>query len=313
MSTWFYGLHYLAEVGAAEMDAYIPVTPELRETVVKILTEYLEGKLTYNFARDQIIKLIGRDEPIIKVTEIKNLPEIPLPPYTGSNETSPISYRRKTHTWSSAEDLRLIAGVARYGLDNWQAVAQFLGSSRNRAQCSQRWIRCLDPNISKKPWTPEEDARLLEIVKIHGEKSWTKVAALLGGRSDVQCRYHYKHLPMNSSSPELETQAETKSHVNLESSHKLSSTSNLLATPTTQFPKSSQPQHVANQAPLEKPFNPRVHSPSYLSINEGKQFGSIPIFNPTRDVLKTLPFPYYVCVGSDSQSLDLFLSQFTNS
>ena len=304
MMNWFYGLRHLAEVGAAEIETYIPVTPELKKRVVILLTDYLEGKLTFEVAREEILKLTGREEPILKVKEIMNLPETPLPPVSDLNDTSPMSCRRKTHTWSTAEDLRLIGGVARYGLDNWQAVAHFLGSSRNRAQCSQRWVRCLDPNISKKPWSPEEDARLLQIVKEHGEKSWTKVAALLGGRSDVQCRYHYKHLCSSNDSIKLD------SCIPFKSKQIAFSTNDLLTNPVPQFPALSQSDHSENQhsAPSDKPFNPRVHPPSNLNLNEGKHFSSLPFLG--NFTLNPLHSPYTCYVGSDPHSLDLFLSQF---
>jgi hypothetical protein len=40
-------------------------------------------------------------------------------------------------------------------------------------------------------WTYEEERRLLELVGAHGPRSWTRISAELGNRSDVQCRYHY--------------------------------------------------------------------------------------------------------------------------
>mmetsp|Transcript_244 Transcript_244/g.305 ORF Transcript_244/g.305 Transcript_244/m.305 type:complete len:806 (-) Transcript_244:301-2718(-) len=40
-------------------------------------------------------------------------------------------------------------------------------------------------------WTPEEDARLEHIVKLHGAKNWKKVADMLGKRTDVQCLHRW--------------------------------------------------------------------------------------------------------------------------
>jgi hypothetical protein len=90
--------------------------------------------------------------------------------------------------------MRLLSGVLHFGLDNWQQVALFVGNGRSRSQCSQRWSRVISPRISKKKWTPEEDQQLRDLVDEFGEKSWTKIASILGNRSDVQCRYHYRQL-----------------------------------------------------------------------------------------------------------------------
>jgi hypothetical protein len=79
-------------------------------------------------------------------------------------------------------------------LDNWAAVAEFVGNRRTRPQCSQRWLRGLDPRISRVLWTQEEEQKLSDLVRQHGNHAWMKIAAELGSRSDSQCRYHYHHM-----------------------------------------------------------------------------------------------------------------------
>ena len=61
-------------------------------------------------------------------------------------------------------------------------------------QCSQRWIRVLDPHISKEQWSSEEETKLLELVGYYGTKAWFKISQIFGNRSDVQCRYKYMQL-----------------------------------------------------------------------------------------------------------------------
>ena len=102
--------------------------------------------------------------------------------------------RTKAHNWTPSEDRRLIQAVEMVGTKNWSKIAQLVGNGRTRSQCSQRWSRCLDPQISREKWTKDEDKKLLQLVKIHGTRSWVKVAEQLEHRSDVQCRYHYKML-----------------------------------------------------------------------------------------------------------------------
>lgn len=40
----------------------------------------------------------------------------------------------------------------------------------------------------KGPWSPEEDAKVVELVAIHGPKKWTLIASHLEGRIGKQCR-----------------------------------------------------------------------------------------------------------------------------
>lgn len=194
------GVNILVDVGMSYLDGFnTEINTEMRQELRNILIKFITKQCTLDQAKSSFIERIGRDEAVLRVGEILDCPDEPLPSH--DDETDDPQSRRKTRSWTSAEDTRLIAGVAKFGTDNWQAVAHFLGSGRNRAQCSQRWIRCLDPRISRKPWTEDEDIRLETLVKTIGDKAWTKVAALLGNRSDVQCRYHYKQIIMAKNLP----------------------------------------------------------------------------------------------------------------
>jgi hypothetical protein len=50
----------------------------------------------------------------------------------------------------------------------------------------------IDPKIDKSNWSEEEEQKLIRLVSEHGDKSWTRIAAEMGSRSDVQCRFRYK-------------------------------------------------------------------------------------------------------------------------
>lgn len=162
---------------------------ELRQ----IITDYLENKIKTEDARKQCVDFIGTCKPIDKLEEILSLLGTPPPEKPKDFEDTPKA-RKKTRSWSNNEDMRLLAGVHKYGTDSWSNVAKFVGGGRSRSQCSQRWIRVLDPRISKEHWAKEEEEKLLKLISIHGEKSWMKIAQLLGNRSDVQCRYKYIQL-----------------------------------------------------------------------------------------------------------------------
>ena len=196
MSSSFVGLDILRDLGVSYVDGFVTnLTKEVTDRVRKAFDDYLHERISYEACRRLLLETVGRDDSLARIQDILNLPDEPIPYHEDRDaEDSSLTFRKKTRTWTPAEDQRLLGGVVRFGLDNWQTVAKWLGSGRNRAQCSQRWTRGLDPRISKKSWTPEEDAQLEELVKIHGDKSWTKIAGILGNRSDVQCRYHYKQL-----------------------------------------------------------------------------------------------------------------------
>jgi Myb-like DNA-binding domain len=54
-----------------------------------------------------------------------------------------------------------------------------------------RWHKVLNPAVTKGPWTPEEDAKVLEVVAEFGPQKWTKIASYLPGRIGKQCRERY--------------------------------------------------------------------------------------------------------------------------
>ena len=203
------GEDVMVELGLNCVESISPDACERsRDEFVNLFKDYLQNRIDYDQACAIMNDMIGKSDPITKIRTIIELPPTPLPDVdtefqdseAGSNKSS----RKKTRTWSVLEDNRLLAGVYHYGTENWKAVSSFLGSGRNRAQCSQRWTRCLNPHISKKNWTDEENQQLEKLVEEYGDKAWTKISAIMGNRSDVQCRYHYKqlrneHIPLDKS------------------------------------------------------------------------------------------------------------------
>lgn len=196
----FAGLEYMVDLALSDVeDSMNDLSKEMKEKLKDLFTSYVYEEISYEKCRQSLLSLIGRDDSLSRIKEIMMIPDEPLPFDEEQEQNAKkldyhMSVRKKNHTWTAIEDQRLLAAVARYGIENWKNISDFVGNGRTRSQCSQRWLRCLNPKISKKSWTNEEDKQLKELVDIHGNKSWTKIASIMGNRSDVQCRYHYNHL-----------------------------------------------------------------------------------------------------------------------
>jgi nuclear transport factor 2 (NTF2) superfamily protein len=134
--------------------------------------------------------IIGTTAPLDRISAILQIPkgQVPTAPH---RETDAASHRQQPRPWSESEDNRLLAAIHRFGLESWWSVAQFVGGGRTRAQCAQRWTRGLDPRLSRNEWSFDDEERLLRFVSEYGSKRWTRIAAAMGDRSDVQCRYHF--------------------------------------------------------------------------------------------------------------------------
>ncbi len=55
-------------------------------------------------------------------------------------------------------------------------------------QCLHRWQKVLNPDLVKGPWTKEEDAKVIALVKKYGPKNWSVISSHLPGRIGKQCR-----------------------------------------------------------------------------------------------------------------------------
>jgi hypothetical protein len=176
----------------------IRIASELHARLTEIIKHLMANHSAYPDCVQASIALTGISHPIEKLYEILQVPSDPI---LSSESPEGATSRRKSHPWSSYEDSRLLSGIYRYGVENWTTISHFVGNGRTRSQCSQRWQRGLDPRLSKDPWTYAEDVCLLRFVQTCGEKAWTRIAAKMGNRSDVQCRYRYGQLRRETAPP----------------------------------------------------------------------------------------------------------------
>lgn len=206
------------------------LTPSNRVEACSILQRYLLGSISYEDAT-QLTNNLKLDTAAVEL--LKEVLEVDKKPIPSRDAYNLISKKAKTRQWSQVEDTRLLAGILKYGTDQWTAVAQFVGNKRKRSQCAQRWNRGLNPRIKKALWSNEENQKLLDLIEKYGNKSWTKISSEIGDRSDVQCRYQYmqylkkQRFPLNMDSSSELSQSEDIPQA--EESHELIEEPNTLA------------------------------------------------------------------------------------
>jgi myb proto-oncogene protein len=96
--------------------------------------------------------------------------------------------------WKPEEDAKLTEAVKKHGKDCWVTVAAMVPGRTNK-KCRSRWVDTVNPTNGnngklRRSWKPKEDAKLTEAVKKHG-KHWATVAAMVPGRTNLQCRLRW--------------------------------------------------------------------------------------------------------------------------
>jgi hypothetical protein len=160
------------------------------DAATEVLSLLISRRCTYSEASNQCQIHINSDRPARQIQSILNIAD-----GVGSDPPPiPRHLTKRCRLWAPGDDVRLLAGLVKYGVGDWKNIAEFVGNGKTGSQCSQRWTRALNPELSKDQWTEEEDGDLWDGVQTHGQHSWARVAKHVRSRSDVQCRYRYDQL-----------------------------------------------------------------------------------------------------------------------
>jgi hypothetical protein len=177
-------------------------------SVRSIFDRFVRGLISYHDAAMLLSPVTGTTQALDRIDRILRTPATPLPPC--QNPPSPQSKalsRTKSRPWSTYEDQRLFAAIHRLGVTDWHSIAGFVGNSRTKSQCYQRWSRGLDPHIDRAKWTPEQDAQLLMLTHVYSDKSWSKICSHFGNRCDLQCRSRYRQLRKDDRFAQMQKEA----------------------------------------------------------------------------------------------------------
>ncbi|CAK59671.1 unnamed protein product (macronuclear) [Paramecium tetraurelia] len=87
----------------------------------------------------------------------------------------------KNQKWTPEEDEQVKRLTKEYKFD-WKVIARFLPNRTGR-QIRERYINHLDPNISTKAWSQQEDLKIWNLFKKIGSR-WSEMAKKLKGRPE---------------------------------------------------------------------------------------------------------------------------------
>lgn len=92
--------------------------------------------------------------------------------------------------FKAAEDTQLIRLVEIHGAANWGLIAANFRGNKTVKQLKERYMNHLSPEISKAPFTVEEDHQLMAAIRKIGTR-WTEISENFPGRPELALKNRY--------------------------------------------------------------------------------------------------------------------------
>lgn len=156
-----------------------------------------EGNIEVSSSRVLTTQLLKNDNWMEVVQSMITFPKPSTPKSSriksdGTNKEKKEKKKAKVRTpvmWTPEEDKHLQKVVDSFNEKDlplkWPYVADQV-ENRNGKQCRERYINHVSPTLKSDVWSPEEDATVFASFFRIGKK-WTKIAAMLRGRSVTCC------------------------------------------------------------------------------------------------------------------------------
>lgn len=102
------------------------------------------------------------------------------------HQTETLKPKQQKVRFSNAEDILILDYVKENGTNNWTNILQIL-PGRSIPQIRERYRLYLDPSVTNKTFTTEENIRLLQLAEKYQQK-WSQIAKLMTGELMLNSR-----------------------------------------------------------------------------------------------------------------------------